>query len=72
MYSGITNNLAARFKAHLNGKGAKYTRAYPPLRIIGSCPFPDRSTASRAEWEIKQLPRARKLAYLHNAIAASM
>lgn len=63
-YAGITTDIEARFEAHATGKGARYTRANPPVRVVGSAVFPDRSSASRAEWAIKQLPRAKKLAYL--------
>jgi len=63
-YAGITNNLAARYAAHVAGRGARYTRAHPPLRLIGAKPYENRSAASRAEWEIKQLPKQRKVAYL--------
>lgn len=65
-YAGITNDLEARFQAHLAGKGARYTRSHPPLRLLGARPYANRSQASRAEWEIKRLPRPRKLAYLQN------
>ena len=63
-YAGITNDLDARFRAHANGTGARYTRANPPVRLLGSRAFPDRAAASRAEWAIKRLPRERKLAFL--------
>lgn len=63
-YAGITVDVQARFSAHRAGKGARYTRSHPPLRILASRAYPDRSAASRAEWQIKQLPRARKLAWL--------
>lgn len=63
-YAGITNNLQARYQAHVSGRGAKFTRANPPVRLMGSKEFPDRSAASRAEWAIKQLPRAKKLDFL--------
>ncbi|HEX5514416.1 MAG TPA: GIY-YIG nuclease family protein [Gammaproteobacteria bacterium] len=63
-YAGITNDLEARYRAHAQGRGARYTRSDPPVRLLGAAAFPDRASASRAEWEIKQLPRARKLAYL--------
>ena len=63
-YAGITNDLAARYAAHVAGKGARYTRANPPVRLLGSRPFADRSAASRAEWQVKRLPRDRKLAWL--------
>lgn len=63
-YAGITNDLGARYAAHVAGKGARYTRANPPVRLLGARPFPDRSAASRAEYEIKRLPRSKKLAWL--------
>ncbi|QDI04857.1 GIY-YIG nuclease family protein [Xanthomonas cerealis pv. cerealis] len=63
-YAGITLDLEARYQAHLRGAGAKYTRANPPLRLLASRAYPDRAAASRAEWALKQLPRARKLAFL--------
>ncbi len=64
-YAGITNRLQARYAAHVAGRGARYTRANPPLRLLGFRGYPDRSSAARAEWAIKQLPRQRKLAFLH-------
>jgi putative endonuclease len=64
LYAGITNNLEARYQAHIDGRGARYTRSHPPLRLIGSRPYADRAAASRAEWEIKQLPKQKKAAYL--------
>jgi len=63
-YAGITNHLAARYDAHVAGRGARYTRANPPRRLLGFQICADRASASRAEWAIKQLPRARKLAFL--------
>ncbi|MBN6114069.1 GIY-YIG nuclease family protein [Xanthomonas bonasiae] len=63
-YAGITLDLEARYRAHLRGTGAKYTRANPPLRLLASRAYPDRAAASRAEYALKQLPRARKLAFL--------
>ena len=63
-YAGITNCLATRYAAHVAGRGARYTRSHPPLRLLGARPYADRAEASRAEWQIKQLPRARKLAFL--------
>ena len=63
-YAGITNDLEARYAAHVRGQGAKYTKAYPPLRLLGSNAYPDRPSALRAEWAIKQLQKSKKLAYL--------
>ena len=66
-YAGITNRLDARYAAHAAGRGARYTRANPPVRLLGFRSYPDRASASRAEWQIKQLPRNRKLAFLETA-----
>ena len=65
-YAGITNDLEARYQAHVSGKGARYTRSHPPIRLMGSRPYENRAAASRAEWEIKRLPKHRKLGYLLN------
>ena len=66
-YTGITKDLPARFAAHLSGKGARYTRANPPIKIIASKLYADRSTASTAEARLKALPRSKKLGYFESA-----
>ncbi len=63
-YAGISNDVERRYAQHLAGRGAKYTRAHPPLRLLGTRAFPDRSSASKAEHAIRQLPREKKLAFL--------
>ncbi|PPC83297.1 MAG: hypothetical protein CTY38_04570 [Methylotenera sp.] len=65
-YAGITNDLDARFAAHLAGKGARYTRANPPIKILASKPYPDRSSASVAEAQLKKLPRNKKLNFFES------
>ncbi len=62
-YAGITNDLQARFETHLAGKGARYTRANPPVKVVASKPYPDRSSASIAEAQLKNLPRHKKLGF---------
>jgi putative endonuclease len=64
LYAGITTDVDARYLKHQSGKGAKYTRANPPKKLVGSKAFEDRSSAAKAEWVIKQLPRGEKIAYL--------
>lgn len=63
LYTGITTNVAARYAAHAAGKGARYTRSHPPLRLLASEAHPDRSTAAKAEYRIKQLTPTEKRAY---------
>jgi len=55
IYTGIATDVAARYAAHVLGKGARYTRAHPPKRLLAVIPHPDRSSASKAEYRIKQL-----------------
>jgi putative endonuclease len=62
-YAGITNNLEARFQAHVDGRGAKYTRANPPVKILALKTYADRSEASKFEAQLKALPRDKKLAF---------
>jgi putative endonuclease len=62
-YAGIARDVEARYQAHANGTGAKYTRANPPVRVLASKSYPNHSAAARAEWEVKQLPKRKKLAY---------
>ena len=67
-YAGITNRLEARFAAHLSGRGAKYTRANPPIRILASKTYPDRSAASIAEAQLKRIPRSEKLGFFEDTL----
>ena len=62
-YAGITHDVEARFSTHVSGKGARYTRANPPIRIIASKSYPDRSSASVAEAQLKNRPRNKKLEF---------
>jgi len=63
-YAGISPDVEARYRAHAAGRGARYTRANPPMRLLGSRAFPDRASAARAECAIRKLARERKLAFL--------
>lgn len=67
-YAGITNHLERRYAAHVSGKGARYTRANPPVRILASKVYADRSAASIAEAQLKQLPRDRKLDFFNDTV----
>lgn len=55
IYTGITVDVAARYAAHAQGTGARYTRSHPPRRLLAVFDYPDRSTASRAEYAVKKL-----------------
>lgn len=68
LYTGITTDVERRFKEHQNGTGAKYTRGRSPLKIVYREPCPDKSTALRREYAIKQLPRAKKLELIQSTL----
>jgi putative endonuclease len=54
IYTGITVDVAARYAAHAQGTGARYTMSHPPRRLLAVFDYPDRSTASKAEYAVKK------------------
>ena len=60
-YTGWTNDLEKRVKAHQSGKGGKYTRAHQPVELAWFEAFADKCDAMRREYEIKQLSHQEKL-----------
>jgi putative endonuclease len=62
-YTGIAIDVAARFEAHCKGKGAKFTRSNPPVRVLGTQAFPSKSEALKAEAALRKLGRPAKLAW---------
>ena len=59
-YTGYTRNVAARFKLHKKGKGAKYVRTHPPEKVVYVEKFETRSDAMKKEQQIKHLTHAEK------------
>jgi putative endonuclease len=66
-YAGIAVDVEQRFFQHVFGLGAKFTRAWPPVRVLAACQYPDKGAALRAELQLKALPRAQKLAFFATA-----
>jgi putative endonuclease len=62
LYTGIARDVARRYALHAAGKGARYTRSHPPARVLAVFAHADRSSASKAEYAIKQLSPAAKRA----------
>lgn len=62
-YTGITNNLEKRMKIHKEGRGSKYVKRKGFSKLIISKEFPDKSSALKTEYQIKQLPKKEKLDY---------
>lgn len=60
LYTGITDRLEHRIKAHNEGKGAKYTRGRGPVQLRWKEECPDHSHALRREIQVKRLSRSEK------------
>ncbi len=62
LYTGICVDLARRFEEHQCGgrKCAKYLRGKGPLQLVFSYPAPDRSRASKFEYQLRRLPKGCK------------
>lgn len=64
LYTGITDDLVRRLRAHTEGKGAKYTRGRGPLKLRYLEAAADKSTALKRECALKRLRRKEKLALI--------
>ena len=60
LYTGWTNDLDKRIKAHNNGKGAKYTKPRLPVELVYAKEHATKEEAMKDEYRIKQLSRKRK------------
>ena len=70
-YAGIARDVEQRFYQHVLGVGAKFTRAFQPLRVLAWRRYASRSAALRAELQLKKLPRAHKLAFFGESAAST-
>ncbi|HJM15765.1 MAG TPA: GIY-YIG nuclease family protein [SAR86 cluster bacterium] len=61
LYTGITNDLQKRIIAHNSGKGAKYTKARLPVKLIYKEVYKTKSDSLKREFEIKKLKRTEKI-----------
>jgi len=65
LYCGITTDVTRRVAEH-NGdlksanKGAKYTRARRPVRLVYSEQYAGRSEAAKREYAVKKMSKASK------------
>lgn len=64
LYTGITDDLPRRLKAHAEGKGAKYTRGRGPLKLRYREDVADKSAALKRECALKRLRRSEKMALI--------
>lgn len=60
LYTGWTNDIDKRLKAHNEGKGAKYTKGRRPVKLVYVEEFKTKEEAMRREYEIKHMTRKEK------------
>jgi len=70
LYVGHTENLAAREQTHNEGKGAKYTAARRPVRMVYSEEYASAKSAIARERQLKRWSHKKKEALILNDRAA--
>jgi putative endonuclease len=60
-YTGYTKSVKSRFRLHINGKGARYTKMHNPQSLVYVEKFGSRSEAMKREKRIKKLNHSQKL-----------
>ncbi len=66
LYTGYTNNLDKRIKVHNKGKGAKYTRARLPVKLVYYEELTTKSQALKREYAIKSMNRQDKIKLINS------
>ena len=62
-YTGVTNDVEERMKAHAEGKGSKYVYSKGFKRLLRVKKCKDKSEACKCECEIKKLDKGEKLGW---------
>ena len=60
LYTGITNDVARRFKQHNAGTASRYTRSRRPVQLMFQEPQASRSAALKRELAVKAMSREQK------------
>lgn len=60
IYTGYAVDVAARYEQHCSGKGARFTKAFPPECILKTFELDGYREALRLEARIKKLSRDQK------------
>ena len=68
LYCGYTDDVEKRFQAHVNGKGAKYTKAFKPEKIVYVKEFATKSEAQKHEFMLKNISKKEKLNIINEQV----
>ena len=66
LYTGWTNDLEKRLKAHNSGSASIYTRTRLPAELVYFEEWESKEAAMSREWHIKRLSREEKLKLIEN------
>ena len=66
LYTGWTNDLEKRLKAHNSGSASKYTRTRLPAELVYFEEWESKEADMSREWHIKRLSREEKLKLIEN------
>ena len=64
LYTGYARDPKSRVRVHNTGRGAKYTAARRPVRLVYTEQCASLSKALKREYELKQWPRRKKQALI--------
>ena len=67
LYTGWTNDIEKRLKAHNAGTASKYTRSRTPVKLLYAESLETREQALSREAQIKKLKKIDKLALIKEA-----
>ena len=71
LYTGWTNHIEERIRAHNEGRGAKYTRSRRPVELVYLKTFETKEQAMSCEYRIKKLTRKQKMALIESGSETS-
>ncbi|MCF2553943.1 GIY-YIG nuclease family protein [Faecalicatena contorta] len=60
LYTGWTNDIEKRLKAHNEGRGAKYTKGRTPVTLVHLEEFETKEEAMKREYAIKHMTKKEK------------
>ena len=66
LYTGWTNDLEKRIKAHNDGLGSKYTKSRRPVKLVYYEEYNTKQEAMSREYAIKHMTRLNKLKLIKN------
>ncbi|MDH7564055.1 MAG: GIY-YIG nuclease family protein [Candidatus Bathyarchaeota archaeon] len=67
-YTGCTKNVDLRFRLHMTGSGARYTRMHKPKKLVYVEEVESRSDAMKREKVLKRLSHSQKAKLAKSAL----